>query len=172
MKVASSGIINGYFGNAFGHHGTQFLNEKKPNRSFPITWEDLPEQTKSLSIVFLDHDAIPVCGFSWIHWVVANIDPNLNGLPENASIEMPLLEGVTSWNSPIIPEDWRLSEEDATGFGGCTPPDKAHRYSIEVYSLDTILHLARGFYLNELLTAMTGHILDQATLYALYTPKV
>lgn len=171
MKIYSNSISNGYLADACGHHGTQFLNGKKPNRSFHLAWQNIPKNTKSLAVTFIDHDAIPVCGFSWIHWTVANIDPQLNELPENASVETQLLEGLTSWNSPIIPEDWRLTKEEATGFGGCTPPDQTHRYTINVYALDAMLNLQRGFHLNQLLNAMDEHILEHATLHGLYKPK-
>lgn len=168
MQLYSKNIVNGHIDDQFGKHGTQFLKGKKPNRSFHLGWKNLPVNTKSLAIVFIDHDAIPVCGFSWIHWTVANIDPSLNELPENASVEMKLLEGVTSWASGIAPEEWRLDREDAIGFGGCAPPDQPHRYTIELYALDTKLNLARGFFLNELLKAMDNHILDKAVLHGLY----
>ena len=36
------------------------------------------------------------CGFSWIHWAVSNIDPNMGELLENASADGSLSEGVTS----------------------------------------------------------------------------
>jgi len=171
MKINSKSIENGYFKNEIGHHGTQFLKGIKPNFSFHLAWEDVPANTKSLVLIFIDHDAIPVCGFTWIHWTVANIDPALKELPENASVNMDLLEGVTSWNSGIIPEDWRLNREDATGFGGCAPPDKEHLYTIELYALDKLLTLERGFYMNELLKAMSGHVLEKCTLEALYKAK-
>ena len=171
MKIKSNSIINGYFNNEIGHHGSQFLKGKKPNFSFHLAWEDIPENTKSLAIIFLDHDAIPVCGFSFSHWTVANIDPSVNELPENASVTMSLLEGVTSWGSGIISEDWRLEKEDATGFGGCAPPDKDHLYTITLYALDTKLALSRGFYMNDLLKTMKGHILETASLEAMYRSK-
>jgi len=141
------------------------------NRSFQLSWSDLPANTQSLALIFIDHDAIPVCGFSWIHWTVANIDPKIKELPENASLDMNLLQGVTSWSSPIVPEDWRLSCDDAIGYGGCAPPDKEHKYTITLYALDCKLNLARGFYANELLNSMEGHLLDTATLTALYRMK-
>lgn len=168
MKIHSDSIKNGYFGDQFGHRGSQFLKDKKPSRSFHIAWDDLPLGVKTIAIVFIDYDAIPVCGFPWIHWAVANIDPKLGELPENASLEMDLLEGTTSWSSPIISEEWKLSFEDANGFGGCAPPDKEHLYTINVYALDTTLNLKRGFYLNEMLNLMNGHILDEATLQGIY----
>lgn len=171
MKLHSKSIIHGYFDDKFGHRGTQFLKDKKPNRSFHLAWENLPADTKSLALTFVDHDAIPVCGFSWIHWTVANIDPLLGELPENASVDMNLLEGVTSWNSGILPREWYLDKEDATGFGGCAPPDQPHRYTVNVYALDTKLNLSRGFFLNELLKAMEGHILDKATIHGYYKTK-
>ena len=121
-----------------------------------------------MSLIFIDHDAIPVSGFTWIHWTVANIDPSVKELPENASIEQNLLEGVTSWNSPIIAKDRHLSREDATGYGGCSPPDQPHLYMIKLYALDTVLNLERGFYLNEMLKAMEGHVLDKSRILAVY----
>lgn len=168
MDVYSTGIENDFFADHFGHRGSQFLKNKKPNRSFQVGWRHIPKNTVSLALVFIDHDAIPVCGFTWIHWTVANIDPTLQELPENASVEMKLLEGVTSWASPFVPDAWKLDHADATGFGGCAPPDQTHRYTLELYALDTKLPLKRGFYLNEMLKAMEGHVLDKATLTAYY----
>lgn len=171
MKVHSSGITNGHLDDRFGHHGEQFLHAKMPNRSFPLTWENLPENTVSLALTFIDYDAVPVCGFPWIHWTVANIDPLFTGLSENASVELDLLEGVNSWSSGIIPESSRLSLTDSATYGGCAPPDKAHRYDLTLYALDTTLDLKRGFYLNELLRAIDNHVLGQAQLSAHYTAK-
>ncbi len=171
MKIKSESIINGYFKDDIGHRGSNFLHGKKPNYSFHLAWEELPQNTASLALIFIDHDAIPVCGFSWIHWTVANIDPSLNELPENASVNLDLLEGVTSWSSGIIPEEWRLSKEEDAGFGGCAPPDKEHLYTIELYALDKKLELNSGFMMNELLKAMKDHVLDKAILEALYRTK-
>lgn len=168
MRIYSNNIIDGHLEDRFGKHGEQFLKNRKPNRSFHVAWDEVPENTESLALIFIDHDAIPVCGFSWIHWTVANIDPELRELPENASVEMDLLEGLTSWHSPIVPESRHLDKEDAIGFGGCSPPDQPHRYTIELYALNKKLDLPRGFYKNELLKAMDGSILNQATLHAIY----
>lgn len=170
MKIHSNTLANGYFDDAIGSRGKESLKGKMPTRSFHLAWEGLPVGTKTLALVFIDHDAIPVCGFSWIHWTVANIDPALGQLPENASVEMDLLEGVNSWAGNIVPEAWKLSREEATAFGGCAPPDAPHRYDIELYALDTLLNLKRGFYLNELLKAMEGHVLDRAILFGMYKP--
>jgi len=171
MKIYSNNIIDGYFNDKIGYRGNQFLKNKKPNRSFHIAWQDLPKGTNTLALTFIDHDSIPVCGFSWIHWIVANIDPNCKELPENASVDMALLEGVTSWNSWLLPEEYKLDKEDATGFGGCSPPDAPHLYTVELYAIDQTLELPRGFYMNELFKKMQGHILDKARLHAMYKTK-
>lgn len=170
MKITSNNIVNGYLDDKFGFRGSQFIGQK-PSRSFHIAWSDLPEKTQTLALVFVDYDAVPVCGFPWTHWIVANIDPTLGSLPENASLDMNLLEGVTSWNSPLLSKESRLSREEATGYGGCAPPDKTHHYTLYVYALDSKLDLQRGFYLNEFLNALEGHVLDSAKLAALYNTK-
>ncbi|MES2203987.1 MAG: YbhB/YbcL family Raf kinase inhibitor-like protein [Pseudomonadota bacterium] len=171
MKIKSNSITNGYFKDEMGHHGTQFLKNIMPNYSFHLAWDNLPPGTQSLALTFVDHDAIPFCGFTWIHWLAANIDPTLNELPENASEKMNLLQGVNSWGSGIIPKEYQLSKEDASRYGGCAPPDKDHLYTIELYALDKKLDLPSGFMMNELLKAMKGHVLDKATLEALYKTK-
>jgi len=143
MEIFSNNIINGYLMDDFGHRGKQFL-KGKPSRSFHIAWDKIPKNTESLSLMLLDHDAIPVCGFSWIHWIVANIDPDYKELKENASMEMDLLEGVTSWYSKLLPKEAQLSKEDATGYGGCAPPDRPHQYTLHVYALNKKLNLLNG----------------------------
>ncbi len=94
MKIFSNNIKNGYFDDKMGNRGEQFVSGEISNYSFHLGWSDLPKGTQSLALIFLDHDAIPVCGFSWIHWTVANIDCSLSELPENASLTMNLLEPV------------------------------------------------------------------------------
>ncbi|MCE3267767.1 MAG: YbhB YbcL family protein [Burkholderiales bacterium] len=169
MKIQSKNINNGYLDDQFGKYGTQVIKDTQViNRSFEVSWSEIPANTKSLALIFVDHDAIPVCGFSWVHWTVANIDPKLQHLPENASVELDLTEGITSFNAPLAPEVWKLDTEQATGYGGCAPPDKDHGYTLELYALDSILDIKRGFYTNELLNAMDGHILDQAKLRVWY----
>lgn len=169
MELFSSGVIDGYIEDRFGKRGTQFVQGKKPSYSLPISWSNLPSSTKSLALVFIDHDAIPVCGFSWIHWLVANINPLvIKELPENASITTKLLQGLTSWSSPLLDEQWSLDKQDDIGYGGCAPPDKAHNYTLKLIALDNFLDLDNGFYYNELLQAMTGHILATTSLQAKY----
>ena len=46
---------------------------EKPVVSFPFIIEEAPENTKTFAWTFVDYDSIPVCGFTFIHWVVANV---------------------------------------------------------------------------------------------------
>lgn len=165
MQISSTNIVSNVLQNPFGSLGQQFLNKIKPTRSFQLSWQDLPKNTVSLALTLLDHDAIPVCGFTWIHWTAANIDPSLNSLPENASLSMKLLQGVTSWSSRLLPPEVQLTLAEDQGYGGCAPPPgQTHCFTLTVYALDTLLTLQPGFYANELLTTMEGHIVDQAIL--------
>lgn len=84
LHLSSSGIVNNIIEPRFGKFSTEKL-EGVPVVSLSIAWAELPEGTKSFALVMQDYDAVPVCGFSWIHWLVADIDPALGGLPENAS---------------------------------------------------------------------------------------
>ncbi|MDD2656764.1 MAG: YbhB/YbcL family Raf kinase inhibitor-like protein [Patescibacteria group bacterium] len=169
MKVFSSGIDGqGHIAERFGKYASE--NDKidnTPVRSLPISWQDLPEGTKSLALIMQDYDAIPVCGFSWIHWLVANIDPNKNKLVENASREdNSLLQGHNSLVSRFL--DRGNMDKVNSFYAGPQPPDKDHEYEIIVYALDTKLDLKPDFKMNELLKDMRGHVLASEIIRGIY----
>ena len=170
MQILSTGIVDGMIDNRFGQKGEQFFNNIMPNRSLPLTWTQLPTDTQTLALTMVDFDAIPPCGFPWIHWCVANIDPTLGSLPENASVDLNLTEGANSWSSGLLDSQNRIERLESAAFGGCAPPDKLHQYDITLYALDTTLSLKKGFFMNELLSAIEGHVLDHATLIGNYAP--
>ncbi|WAG68043.1 hypothetical protein LL037_13495 [Clostridium estertheticum] len=55
---------------------------------------------------FLDHEAIPLCDFTWIHWLVCNIPANIDCLLENISVDNSLnvVQGQNSFASPYVGE--------------------------------------------------------------------
>ena len=159
FTLESNGIENGFIKEKYGKFGTENINGM-PSLSFPLKWKEAPKNTKTFALVMEDYDAIPVTGFSWIHWVTI-IPGNYNELKENASLkDSNLIQGVNSCISSM----GVLSKADASHFGGPAPPDKPHTYSITLYALDKEIPLKSGFYLNELYKEMEGHILDQVTL--------
>ena len=73
MKVTSTGIRNGYWDDRFGKFSSDRAADGKPVRSVPFSITDAPENTVSFAVVLDDPDAIPVCGFTWIHWTICNL---------------------------------------------------------------------------------------------------
>ena len=163
MEVYSAGIAGGVIADRFGKRGEQFDSFGRPSRSLPFSVQDAPEGTRSFAFLLEDKDAIPVCGYSWIHWTGANLtEPSV---PENASLTGPsFVQGTTSWSGKLSGRE-RMA---VSSYGGMAPPDRPHLYELHVYALDTLLPLAQGFYANELYHAMQGHILAQATLSGWY----
>jgi Raf kinase inhibitor-like YbhB/YbcL family protein len=150
----------------YGKRSDQLLHGV-PVVSFPLEWSDPPAGTKSFALVFQDFDDIPEEGFSWIHWLAADIPRDRGGLPENASRTDPgLIQGRNSWMTPLGP--YGLSC-DVTDYYGGPAPDRPHEYELEVFALDCVLGLAQGFYYNELRRAMAGHVLASAVLKGIYT---
>lgn len=160
MKVTSKGIINGYIEDKYGKRGNQFNEVNSCTYSLPFLIEDFPSNTICFAIVLEDKDAIPVCGFSYIHWSIADFKTNEIG--ENESIKnLDLIQGVNS-------EFKIIGIKKASMYTGMAPPDKDHTYEIHVYALDKETNLKKGFFVNELYKAMEGHILDSYTLKGIY----
>ncbi len=164
MKVTSTGIINGIIVDEYGSKGNHFNNHDMPLYSLPIAISEAPEGTVSYAIVLEDKDAVPVCGFSWIHWLVANLTRE-ELLPGESQTATDFIQGVNSW---ISVQGGHQSIEASSYYGGMAPPNGPHVYEVHVYALDQMLDLKAGFYMNELYHAMEGHILDCVTLKGIY----
>ncbi|CAM2815180.1 YbhB/YbcL family Raf kinase inhibitor-like protein [Fructilactobacillus fructivorans] len=161
MKI-NTPLQNGFLPDKYTKHAQpDEMLDGHPVISFPIKISDVPSDAKSLVVMLLDDDSIPVCGFTYIHWVAANIDPDVSEIPENASqdrsINMTLGKnslagGLVNVTNP------KLNQH----YVGPTPPDKPHDYQLHVYALDQKLNLSDGFWLNELKQKMSGHIVASA----------
>ncbi|GIW69038.1 MAG: hypothetical protein KatS3mg100_532 [Candidatus Parcubacteria bacterium] len=115
----------------------------------PLRISGVPENAKALALIMDDPDA-PVG--VWDHWVVFNIPPDVEEIPEGT--EPSGVSGRNSWGRE--------------GYDGPCPPDREHRYFFRLYALDEPLALSSGSTKEEVLRAMEGHILAQAELMGRY----
>ncbi len=122
----------------------------------PLSWNGVPQGTKSLVLIMDDPDA-PIG--TWVHWVLYDIPATLTGLPENVA------------KTPIVSEIGVQGMNDfhRFGYGGpCPPPGKPHRYFFKLFALDTNLGLEPGATKAQVEKAMQGHILAQGQLMGIY----
>jgi Raf kinase inhibitor-like YbhB/YbcL family protein len=124
----------------------------------PLKWEGVPEGTKSIALISDDPDA-PMG--TWVHWVMWNVPPDAQGLPENVPPDSPLpdgsRQGITDFGRP--------------GYGGPCPPSGTHRYYFKVYALDTVLELPTSARKGDLLKAVEGHVLAEGQLMGRYSRR-
>ncbi len=120
-----------------------------------LTWRDPPAGVRSFALIMDDPDA-PVG--TWVHWVVYDLPPELRELPERVppGERLPFggAHGRNSWG--------RLA------YGGPCPPGGTHRYVFRLYALDSVLGLALGASKEDVLRAMQGRTLGEATLTGRY----
>lgn len=136
-----------------------------PCISFPFTIERLDPQVKYLHWQFTDPDSIPVCGFEWIHWTVANLpvdavmfdpaDPNALAIPADFSRKLPAMipEALQGRNSSASHFVGRSDDPQLIArYNGPQPPDQDHEYVLQVWGTSKPLpDLEQSFWLNELL---------------------
>ena len=163
MKVISKGIIHGIILDKYGKRGEQKDEQGIPTYSLPVLILDPPSEWRSFALILEDKDAIPVCGFSWIHWCAANI--KRVEIIENESTQQPdFVQGSNSFSVDVK----NAGNQAMIGYGGMAPPDRPHTYELHVYALDQELELQNGFYMNELYWSMQGHILEEDILRGTY----
>lgn len=126
------------------------------NVSPEISWEGLPEGVKSLVLICDDPDA-PSGDF--VHWIIFNMPPELNGLPEAIEakdiINIGALQGITSYGR--------------RGYNGpCPPPGSSHHYHFKLYALDEMLETEVAVDKNDLLGKMENHILAKGEIVGLF----
>jgi len=121
-----------------------------------LTWSGVPKETKSLALIVDDPDAPDPRApkITWVHWVLFNLPPDTEGLPEAVRV---LPKGTSEGLN-----DWKR-----TGYGGPCPPIGRHRYFFKLYALDRMLELTRPTKA-QLETAMAGHVLAKTELIGTY----
>jgi Raf kinase inhibitor-like YbhB/YbcL family protein len=127
-----------------------------------LAWSDAPEETKSFALIVDDPDAPDPANprMTWVHWVLYNIPPEVNSLPEGvitSNLPIGTLEGLNDWKK--------------TGYGGPCPPIGKHRYFHKLFALDTVLPDLKQPTTAKLGKAMEGHVILRAELVGLYHGK-
>ena len=124
-----------------------------------LTWDGMPDGTRSLALIVDDPDAPDPAApkMTYVHWVLYNLPPETDGLPEGVTLDqLPAgtMEGLNDWQR--------------VGYGGPCPPIGRHRYFHKLYALDNVLEDMGNPTKAELLKAMEGHILEQAQVVGTY----
>ena len=128
---------------------------KNGNLSPPLRISGIPENTKSMSLIMDDPDAMGAVGKVWVHWILWNISSDVTELKEN-SIPSDCLEGKTDFGE--------------IGYGGPAPPDKEHTYVFKLYALDRKLEVSSNSTKQEIEEAMKNHIIAETRLEGKYAP--
>lgn len=168
------------------------------NRNPHLAWDDVPEGTQSFALLCLDPDAptdpslagkdgveIPVehPRGTFVHWAVVDLPAKLRTIAEGSASD-----GVTKGGkrNPPGPDGARQGLNDYTGWfagdadlagdwfgydGPYPPPNdlRTHRYFFRLFALDVAtLDVPERFTANDVLRAVQGHVLAEATTWGSY----
>ena len=121
----------------------------------PLTWDDVPEGTKTFALVMEDPDVPPAAGVPiWDHWVIWNIPAMLREIPEVWEVVGMRGKGTRG----------------ELAYGGPRPPDREHRYFFRLFAIDSALALVEGSTKSQLYKEMEGRVLAEATLMGRFSP--
>jgi hypothetical protein len=183
---------------AFGKHDPSTHVALSENKNPHLAWSDLPAGTKSLVLVCHDPDVpsqpdnvnregvtvpadLPRVDF--YHWVLVDLDPNGGPIQEGE-----LSSGITpkGKTGPAGPRgtrqginnytQWFAGDPDMAGdyfgYDGPCPPwndEIIHHYHFTLYATDLPRCPVEGsFTAPEVLAALQGHILGQASIMGIY----
>lgn len=124
----------------------------------PIEISGVSEFAKSLVLIVDDPDA-PFGVFT--HWIIWNIPPETNfipeGIPREPEIENPIkaVQGKNDFGK--------------IGYNGPCPPSGVHRYRFKLYVLDKMLDLDPNASKYEIENAIREHVLQFAVFEASYS---
>jgi Raf kinase inhibitor-like YbhB/YbcL family protein len=120
------------------------------NFSPPLAWRDAPAGVKAFALVVDDPDAP---GGTFVHWVLYDVPATVTSLTAGDSGGGK--QGKNGFGK--------------TGYGGpCPPPGGSHHYRFHVYALDRPTGLEGGATKEDVLKAIDGHTLADATLTGTY----
>jgi Raf kinase inhibitor-like YbhB/YbcL family protein len=119
----------------------------------PLTWEDVPDGTAELVLVLEDPDAP---GGTFVHWMVADLDPGFPAKLEEGSVPEGATVGVNDFG-------------EAEYAGPCPPHnEEMHRYVFTLMAAGVSLGLTERFTAEELRDALEGEVLAKGELIGRY----
>ncbi len=131
-----------------------------------LYWSAGPAGTKSYVLLVEDPDGggtTPI-----VHWLAYNIPPEIHALTHS-------MRNIGDPTSPLgMLQGW--NDHGSVGYSGPRPPigAPAQRYVFQIFALDTVLHLKKDAYRDQVLKAMRRHVLAKGeliTTYAEVAPK-
>lgn len=132
-----------------GQEMAQRYGKKAQNVSPPLGWDGAPEGTVSFALAFVD---IHPVARDYVHWLVADISPHLDSLPEAAG------GGSNSGFTEVKP------------YIGPFPPSGTHDYEFTLYALRSDrLGVQPGATLQQFRQAAEQNSLATATLVVKFT---
>jgi len=118
----------------------------------PLTFNRIPDKTKSLALIMEDPDVIQGV---FVHWILYNL---------------PVKRVLHANSQPGKPGKTDASEKGLYS-GPCPRSLGAHRYHFKAYALNTMLEFKQPPAKEQLEMAMAGHILARAELIGLYSKQ-
>ncbi len=118
------------------------------NVSPQLSWEDVPDGTKSFALGVTDPDAP---GGTWIHWLVYDISKDLREIKRGS---------LPDGSEEVVNDFGRK------GYGGPCPPYGTHRYFFIIYALDTE-HL-EGLSKRNFFDIVEQHTIEKAEIMGSY----
>lgn len=116
----------------------------------PLSADNIPPKAQTLALILEDPDA-PNGTFT--HWIVWNLPPSA--------------KTITASNLPKGAEQG-MNDFGKVGYGAPCPPSGSHRYTFTLFALDEPLDLKSGTKAARFKQALTGHVLEEATLTGYY----
>ena len=141
MKLKSVNFVDN------GRIPSEFTCDGK-NVSPNLSWECVPEVTKSFALSVMDPDAP---GGMWIHWLAYDISKELREMGQE-SLPMGAKEVKNDFGKET--------------YGGPCPPSGTHRYVFTLYALDTE-HI-EGLNKRNFFDKVEKHTIEKAEIKGLY----
>ncbi len=131
------------------------------NLSPSVGWSGVPERAQSIVVIVEDPDAPPP-QTPFVHWLVYNIPPTVERLPQD----------IPKVKQPEQPAGVAqgLNSSGSVGWFGPKPPkgDPPHHYHFQVFVLDRDLKLPPGARRQDVLEAMSGHVIGKGQVVATF----
>ena len=132
-----------------GQEIAQKFGKRAQNISPPLQWDGVPDRTRSFALTLVDLHPV---ARGYVHWLVADLSPQLSSLPEGAAAE----------RNPGFTE--------IKPYAGPFPPSGTHDYEFTLYALRTDrLGVRPGATLEEFRQAAEQNSLATATLIGKFT---